>query len=218
MSNPEEIRRDIERTRAELSDNVNALEDRSNPGNIARSQVDKVKGGVNDIKERVFGSPYDPTDSGAVGDMGDQVSGAVHDARDAVADAPQQVKRRTRGNPIAAGLIAAGVGALIGGLIPSSRAEQEAAQKVKEAAEPLTDEVKGMAQEARDHLQPMAQEAADEVRLTAEDAAGTVKQDAQAAKDNVAEQARESGEHVKQDGADAARETKDDVQRSRDNL
>lgn len=229
MSNPEEIRRDIEHTRAELSDNVNALEDRSKPGNIARSQVDKVKAGANDLKERVFGSPEDPSDSGTVGEVGDRVSGAVgdmgdrasdvvHDARDAVSQAPQEVRRRTRGNPVAAGLIAAGVGALIGGLLPASRIEQDAAQRLKDAAEPVAEEVKGMVKDAQEHLQPKAQEALDEVKHTAQDATESVKQDVEGAKEAVAGQAKESGEHVRDEATTAVKDTQQDVNQARENL
>ena len=39
-SNPDEIRADIERTRAELSRNVDTLGDTVNPKNIATRQVD----------------------------------------------------------------------------------------------------------------------------------------------------------------------------------
>lgn len=218
MSNPEEIRRDIERTRSELSDNVNALEDRSKPGNIARSQVDKVKAGANDLRERVFGSPEDPSDPGTGGEVGERVSDVVHDARDAVSQAPQEVRRRTRGNPVAAGLIAAGVGALIGGLLPTSRVEQDAAQRVKDAAEPVAEEVKGMVKDAQDHLQPKAQEALDEVKHTAQDATDSVKQEVEGAKETVADQAKESGGHVRDETTTAARDTQQDVKQAREHL
>ena len=67
---PEEIRRDIERTRAELSDNVNALGDSAKPGNIAREQVDNLRGKAAELKAKVFGDPNDPWDDGAVGGAG----------------------------------------------------------------------------------------------------------------------------------------------------
>ena len=76
-NSPEEIRRDIERTRAELSDNVNALGDGANPANVARRQVDKVKDGAASLKHRVFGDPHDPWDDGAVGDVQTRAAGAV---------------------------------------------------------------------------------------------------------------------------------------------
>ena len=220
MSNPEEIRRDIERTRAELSENVNALGDSTNPGNIARGQVDKVKEGAAGLKERVFGAPDDPYDDGMSGDARSAVedargaaAGAVSDARDAVSDAPQKLKSGTRGNPLAAGLIALGVGALIGGLIPSTRREHEVANQLKDAAQPLADEVKQMAMEAKDNLQPLAQDAAESVKDVAQDAGEQVKQDAVQAKDEVADKAQSSTDKVKSDAGQAADKTKQDAQK-----
>ncbi len=221
MSNPEEIRQEIERTRAELSENVNALGDSASPSNIARGQVDKVKDSASSLKERVFGSPDNPYDDGMVGDArsrlgnsGDNASGVVSDAREAVSDAPQQLKSRTRGNPIAAGLIAMGVGALIGGLIPASQKETEAAQELKDAAEPLVDQAKQVANEAKDNLQPVVQEAVASMKDAAQDAGENVKQDASQAKDEVTDKAKTSTDNVKGDAQHAADKTKQDAQKT----
>src|SRR6478672_6845582 len=118
MSNdPEQIRREIERTRSELSDNVNALGDKVNPGSIARRQVGRVRGAATSVKDGVIGSSADPTDSGAAGTVGDVVS-----------NAPTAVARKAQGSPIAAGLIAFGAGLLVSSLLPASRVEQQAAE------------------------------------------------------------------------------------------
>ena len=201
-NNPEEIRRDIERTRAELSDNVNALGDSAKPSNIVREQVDQVKEGVHSFKERIFGSDTNPYDHGAVGAVGDKAGTLVEDAKEAVADAPRQVKASTRGNPLAAGMIAAGLGALIGGLIPASRMEKERAEQLKVAAEPVVEEIKQMATEAKDNLQPLAQEVAGNLKEVAQDATEHVKADAQVAKDEVVGQAHYSAATVKSDVTD----------------
>ena len=64
MSNdPEQIRREIERTRSELSDNVNALGDKVNPGSIAKRQVSRVRGAATSVKDAVLGSASDAADS-----------------------------------------------------------------------------------------------------------------------------------------------------------
>jgi hypothetical protein len=44
-NDPDEIRADIERTRAALSDDVDDLAESVKPKNVAQRQVDKVKGG-----------------------------------------------------------------------------------------------------------------------------------------------------------------------------
>ena len=51
---PEQIRADIERTRAALSENVNALADEANPKNIAKRQVNKVKEAGVSVKDRIM--------------------------------------------------------------------------------------------------------------------------------------------------------------------
>lgn len=198
-NNPDEIRRDIARTRAELSDNVNALADNANPANVARRQVDKVKDGVTDVKHRIFGDPNDPWDDGSAGGVRQQTQGAVEDARQAVQDAPGELRRRAEGNPLAAGLVAFGLGVLVAGLIPSSNAEQDLARQAKQKAEPLVDEAKAAAQEAADHLKPAAQQAADSLKETATAAGEHVKNEAQGAADDVKAQAQRSTDDVKGD-------------------
>ena len=65
MSNdPEQIRRDIERTRTELSENVNALGDKVNPGSIAKRQVGRVRGAATSVKDAVLGTATDAADTG----------------------------------------------------------------------------------------------------------------------------------------------------------
>ena len=135
MSNdPEQIRREIERTRTDLSDNVNALGEKVNPASIARRQTDRVRGAAVSVKESVFGSASDATDAGqrAIGALGDTVG-----------NAPNAVARRAQGSPIAAGLIAFGAGLLVSSLLPASRPEQDAAQAVKETAQPVVNEFDG---------------------------------------------------------------------------
>ena len=60
-SNPDEIRADIERTRAELSRNVDTLGDTVNPKNIATRQVDRVKDKARNLRDSIMGSPETPT-------------------------------------------------------------------------------------------------------------------------------------------------------------
>ena len=63
-NDPEQIRREIERTRGELSYDVNALGEKVNPGSIARRQRDRVRGAAVSVKESVMGSASDAADSG----------------------------------------------------------------------------------------------------------------------------------------------------------
>ena len=109
-SNPDQIRQEIQSTRAELSDDVNAHTDSVRPSSVARRQVDKVRDGVSSVKDNVMGTAENATDS---------VSGAAGDAKSAV-------RRQARGNPLVAGLVAFGAGWLVSSLIPATSAERVA--------------------------------------------------------------------------------------------
>ena len=188
MSNdPEQIRREIERTRNDLSDNVNALGDKVNPGSIAKRQAGKVRGAAVSVKEAVLGSASDAADSGR---------GVVGSVGDAVSDAPNAVARKAQGSPIAAGLIAFGAGLLVSSLLPASRAEQQAAQAVKETAQPMVSDLTESAKQVADNLKEPAQQAIEEVKSTATDAADTVREDAASAVDDVKSHAVDAKETV----------------------
>jgi len=60
---PEEIRAEIERTRAGLSYDVDTLADKVNPSSIAQRQTDKVKGKFSTMKESVMGTAHSGTSS-----------------------------------------------------------------------------------------------------------------------------------------------------------
>jgi gas vesicle protein len=188
MSNdPDQIRREIERTRSELSDNVNALCDKVNPGSIAKRQVGRVRGAATSVKEAVLGSDSDVADSAG------SVAGTVSDA---VSDAPSAVARKAQGSPIAAGLIAFGAGLLVSSLLPASRVEQQAAENIKDTAQPMVDDLTDTAKEIAGNLKEPAQQAVEEVKSTATDAAATVKDDATSAADDVKTQAQDSKDTV----------------------
>src|SRR5919199_3012292 len=85
-NDPDQIRADIERTRQNLSSDVNALADEVNPKNIAQRQVDKVTSKVGGLKDRVMGSnddPYSPQHS-SVGDRVSSVQGTLSDKASSV--------------------------------------------------------------------------------------------------------------------------------------
>lgn len=204
QNDPEALRAEIARTRAELSDNVDALTDTANPKNIANRQVNKVKGAARGVREHLMGAPDDPYDAGALGDRTDAVKGTVEELQDrasgvvdSVSDAPAQVRSRARGNPLAAGLIAFGIGYLISSAIPSSEKEQEAASRLQEKAAPLTDKVRDAATDAVDQLRQPAQEAAASVKDAATDAVANVKEEGTAAKADVESQVQGAKETVK---------------------
>lgn len=188
-NDPEQIRQDIERTRAALSDDVNALGDKVSPRHIAERQAGRARDAAASLKDRVMGSAHDGDSRTS------SASDAMSSGADAVRSAPSTVRRQARGNPLAAGLIAFGAGWLLSSLLPASQAEQQAAgqlrDKAGEMSQPVMDQAKQAGQEMVDNLREPAQNAVDEVRSTAQDAAANVSGQAQQATQDVKQTATE---------------------------
>jgi gas vesicle protein len=226
-NDPDEIRTDIERTRAALSDDVDDLAESVKPKNVAGRQVGKVKEAASNLKERVMGSDDDDDSTGAVGIVSDKTSsakdavadgayaakGAVADkasatkdtvseraseAREAVRQAPRRMKRRAQGNPLAAGVVAFGLGMLVSSLIPSSEKEREAVSQLQQNLEPVKEKATEVARDVGESLKPAAQEAAQSVKTTAQEGVQAVRQEGQSAAQDVKDQAQESKDTVQQ--------------------
>jgi len=181
-SNPDQIRHEIESTRAELSGDVNALADSVKPGNVARRQVDKVRDGVIGVKDSVMGTAEDATQT---------VSGAAGDAKSAV-------RSKTRGNPLAAGLVAFAAGWLVSSLLPATEAERQGASALKEKAQPLTEELGSAAKQVAENLKEPAREAVDQVKASAADSAATVKDEAASTAGDVKDSSQQAAQEVRQ--------------------
>ena len=67
--------------------------------------------------------------------------------------------RKAQGSPIAAGLIAFGAGLLVSSLLPASRVEQQAAEKIKDTAQPMVDGLTDTAKDMAENLKEPAQQA-----------------------------------------------------------
>jgi hypothetical protein len=212
-NDPDEIRADIERTRATLSNDVDDLAESVKPQSVARRQVDKVKDAVGGVKDRVMGSDEDDYSSSTVGDKAyaakdavsdkayaarDTVSEKASEASEAVREAPATVKRKTQGNPLAAGVIAFGLGMLVSSLIPSSEKERQAVSQLQENLEPVKEKAIEVARDMGESLRPAAQEAAESVKSTAQEGVESVKQEGQSAAQDVKGQAQDSKETVQQ--------------------
>lgn len=180
-NNPDEIRADIERTRGNLGRDVDALAEKVDPGNIVDRQTERIKSRWTDVRESIFGSDdYDDYHGyGSHDDEQGRMSRFADEAGETARRTPQTIRRKTRGNPLAAGAIALGAGWLLGSLLPASRQEREAAQTVREKAKPLVDEAKSVAREMGDSLQPQAEQAFADVRQSATESADRVKSEGQ---------------------------------------
>jgi hypothetical protein len=218
-SDPEVIRRQIEDTRRELSYDVDALNEKVNPARVVDRRVTAAKGRLTSVKEKVMGSAQDTTAtaqgmaSNAAGSVqsaassaADTVQDTASSAADAVQQAPDAIVRQTQGNPMAAGLIAFGVGWLVSSLMPASQKEKQLAQQaesaVREHKDALLEPAKQAAQEIGEQLKPAAQDAVESVKSTAQDAASTVTEEGKSAAAEVQGTAQQAKETVQsQSGA-----------------
>jgi len=169
---PDDIRDDIEVTRARLAHDVDRLAGKTSPSRIAQRRWSGTKSKVRGLSERVMGTARDSGDSAK-----DKVSSAAEQAADQVRQAPEMVSRQTQGNPIAAGLIAFGAGMLVASLLPATTIERQAGQALREHGsdliEPVRQPLTESAQQIGGELGDQAKQAAQAVRDTAKDAATT---------------------------------------------
>lgn len=159
---PDRLRQDIESTRATLTRDVDRLADKTSPKRVAQRRWTTAK-------ERVMGKSEDARHA---------AGGTAQDVRDSVRQAPQAVAERTQGNPLAAGVIAFGVGMMAATLFPVTDTERRAGRQIKDNAGEVTDRAKDMARDIKDDLSGSVQRAAGELKGTAQDAAQTTRQQA----------------------------------------
>ena len=186
---PDAIRQDIEQTRAEMSETVEAIGYKADVPSRAKDavseKVENVKSKVSDTATRAK----------------EAVTGTTSRASDRVADATpssgqvKQQARRTAGlakeNPLGLAIGAVAVGFLAGLAVPSTRVEDE---KLGPVADQVKDKVKETGQEALDRGKQVAQEVASTAADTAKQATQEHGQDlAQGAKQNAQEVRSQAG-------------------------
>ncbi|CAL9655820.1 DUF3618 domain-containing protein [Streptomyces sp. enrichment culture] len=208
---PDRIRADIESTRERLSEDVSRLADRARPRQVVRRRTRRARGALHGVRERVMGSTAEITgqtaDRGrqaarsvqdttgqAAGKVGDTARQAAGQAGETVRQAPEQVMRQTEGNPLAAGLIAFGAGLLTASLLPTSRAEEQAAGRAGQAVEPVKQAALESAQQLKDDAAQAGSQAVQEVKDTAAEAARTTKDAAAEQAGQVTDRARRSAQ------------------------
>ena len=210
-SDPDQIRSEIEQTQRKMAADVDALTDKVSPPRIVERRVQQTRSAVTSVKDRIMGSTTEHASN-----MSDTVGSSAASARDSLAStassaadlassAPQQVRRRTQGNPLAAGVIAFGAGWLLSSLLPASQPEQQLASQVKDLAtekgKPVAQQLSQAGQEAAQELRESAQQRAQAVKETAAGAASAVTDEAQSQASDVASHAQEARDRV----ADQAR-------------
>ena len=188
---PDAIRQDIEQTRSEMSETVEAVGYKADVPSRAKEKVsekmDSVKSKVNDTATRAKEAVV-----GTASRAGDSVSGAASRVGDATPSGGE-VKQKTRQvaglakeNPLGLAIGAAAIGFLAGLVVPSTRVEDE-------RLGPVADQVKEKAKET-------GQEAVERGRQVAQEVAGT-----------ATETARERTQEHGQELADSAKQSAQDV-------
>jgi len=179
----EELRREIESTRSDMSETLDAIGDRVSPGRMVTRSKNRFATTMGSMRERVMGSAHHAKD---------QLTGTTESATDTVKHMPEAVGQRTAGAPMIAGGIAFGIGFLIAVAFPASKAEEEASGKVMEALEPVKQDLKESAQQVAQNVKEPAKESVDALKNTATDAARSVASTAKEATADVKEQAGSS--------------------------
>lgn len=180
----------VRRWAIDTKDRIMGNEDRYYPWQDQESRGSGSK--EESMKDRVSESATGRSDrvSEMAEDVADRASHAASEAKEAVTKAPQMVRQQTRGNPMAAGLIAFGGGLLVGSLLPETSAEHDVARRIEPA-------VSGAMSEAR--------EAGREVM---ED----VKDDGEDAMEQVKDKVSEAGQHLRDDTKEAAERAREGTQ------
>jgi ElaB/YqjD/DUF883 family membrane-anchored ribosome-binding protein len=106
-----QIRSDIEQTRAEMGDTIDALQEKLAPGHLAEQVKEKVKAQASDAYDSAKQAVVDKTER-IVGNVSDKVSNVTQRAGTAVRDTSSSVVEFIRENPVAFALIGAGFGML----------------------------------------------------------------------------------------------------------
>jgi len=200
---PEQLKRDIEETRRSVGRDVDALTEKVSPGRVVGRRVDRARSGVHRLKENVMGSASTVGDTAgsavsSVQDVGSQVG-------DAVGSVPATARARTRGTPLAAGVIAFAAGWVVAAAFPASTKEREVAQEAKDkamgAAGPVKEQAAQLAHDVKENLEGPAQDAVEQVKQSASQAAGEVADEGRSAAQQVAGDAKDSADNVRQAGS-----------------
>jgi len=157
---PEQIEKDIERTREDLKQDVDALQEKLSPTHAAKRSVARLGESVSQVRDTLMGTAEE----------------GVARTQGSVAGVADRIDRGARGNPIAVGLGAFALGWMVSSLIPTSRTEQRAAETLRDSdmAASVAQPVADTARTVVEHAGESAKGAAQEVGREAQSAAASV--------------------------------------------
>lgn len=224
-----EVRREIVQTRGELSETIEALETRI--GETREAVVDKVS--PSRIWQRkTAGIRAWAEDVGAsIGMSRQTVAGSIGDARAAVTEksttttertgelmartksntrgTAQGLSERAENNPMAAGLVALGVGFLAATLLPPTDRERQAAGRLQSGLQPIKEQATAIGKDIAGELQQSAQGSVEQLKGQATEAVERVKEDARSSTEEVKEHAQSATSQVKGRASRASQEVKE---------
>jgi gas vesicle protein len=226
-----ELRREIAQTRGELSETIEALEEkvgetkesikqRVSPGAIVRRKKEELRDRVMGVTSSVSApSITTPSIKGRtegqmarsrskVEDISERAGETAGMVSEQAKAAPSALRERTGGNPMAAGLVAVGAGFLVANLLPPTDRERQAAERLRSQLEPVKQQASQIGKEVAGELQQSAQARAEQVKERASEAVQDMKEDAQGSAEEVKDQAQSAAGQVKQQGRRASRQVK----------
>jgi hypothetical protein len=184
----EELRREIESTRGDLGNTLDAIGDRVSPGRIIERRKNRISGGFRSMSDKVMGKAHNAT--GSVSDAGQSAFGTLQDA-------PDRARQSTQGAPVMAGVIAFAAGFVLAAVIPPTDTEKEASSHLADKVAPIKAELASVGHDVADHLKAPVADAVDHVKSAAKDQAADVTHSAKDAAHDTADQAKESASNIK---------------------
>jgi uncharacterized protein YjbJ (UPF0337 family) len=206
----DELKAEIEGTRADLSGTLDEMSERVRPGRIVARRTDKLRQRVTSLRHSVMGATEHA--GAASSTMSSQVGSTLSSVVDSARQTPQNVVSGAQGSSLAAGLIAFGAGLLLSSLLPASQAEQQVAAQILDKAHPAIDELRSAAQDTVSDLKDTVGGAAQELRSSAADAAGTLQDQAKSAAAEVSSAASDAAGEIKEQAQDSVSTVKDQAQ------
>jgi gas vesicle protein len=181
--------REIEATRARLSQDTDELGDKLSPQRMVQRRTEAAKGRMSSLRERVMGTTSSVS-PGGISEVADTVGGSVPTGT-------HRGQSATEGNPLAAGLVAFGAGMVLSAVFPATEEERHlgraAVDTARDHGQPLLDEAKSAGADVAENMKEQVAGAGEELRATAQDSVATVKDEARSSAENVKDEAQQSG-------------------------
>ena len=185
----EELNAEIADTRQSLAEDLDALQDKVSPSAVVQRRKEAMSYRMRSFGSRIMGTAHSVRES-----AGDTASGSGARVRETTSGFTDTAQNRVEGSPLAAGLVAFGVGVVVAGLAPASGAESRASRRLvdtaKEQGAPVAEAVKTSGQEMASGLGDKATEAVQDVKDTAKQSASRVKNEASSSADTVRSETR----------------------------